>query len=168
MASWNKPFTLFFLMAGILVYCYLEILRIMGVYVPVYSSIAAKAGRPRDEGRFVLGPVTLAFGAMLVLIIFPPQTAAIAIYALAFGDGFASLIGKPFGRIKPAFMSGKSVEGSLACFAAVFIVTWRVSQNLAISLTAAVTAVIAEAFPLEDFDNILTPLAVGLVLSLLF
>jgi len=167
LAAWNRPFTLIFLMAGILIYIYFETQRIRGFFIPLFSNIAAKAARPRDEGRFMLGPVTLALGAWLVLVIFPPQTAAIAIYALAFGDGFASLVGKPFGRIRPAFMSGKSVEGSAACFAAVFIAAWRVSHNMAISLTAAFTAAAAEVLPLEDFDNILTPLAVSVVISLL-
>jgi dolichol kinase len=114
-----------------------------------------------------MGPVSLGLGAILVLAIFPLPTAAIAIYALAFGDGFASLLGKPFGRIKPAFLLGKSVEGSLACFLAVFYCTWSVSRSLSVSLGVALTATMVEALPLDDFDNIAIPLAVALVVTLI-
>ena len=167
MAAWNRLFTLVFLMTGIAFYAYMESLRIRGVSIPLFSYMVAKSSRLRDEGRFVLGPVTLGLGAVLVLAFYPLHIAAIAIYALAFGDGFASLLGKPFGRIRPAFMFGKSVEGSLACFAAVLIFTWRVSHSLPISLTAAFTASLAEMLPLEDFDNIALPLAVAFAVSLL-
>ena len=167
MAAWNRTFTILILMTGILAYIQFEKMRIKGLYIPFISSITALAARPRDVGRFIMGPITLGLGALLVLIFFPLQIASIAIYALAFGDGFASLIGKIFGRIRPAFMFGKSVEGSLACFFAVFAVSWNVSHNLAVSLTAAFTATIVEAMPLDDFDNILVPLTTAFFLLVL-
>ena len=167
MAAWNHSLTLVMLMTGILAYIYIENMRLNGVSTPLISALTAMAARQRDEGRFVFGPVTLGLGALLVLVLFPPQAAAIAIYALAFGDGFASLIGKPFGRLRPAFMSGKSVEGSVSCFLAVFFVTWRVSHSLSVSLMAALTASLVEALPLEDFDNIALPLAVALAVTVL-
>ena len=166
MAAWDRLFTLIFLMAGVLVYTLLEMMRIRGVTIPVISALTVQSSRPRDEGHFVPGPVTLGLGALLTILFYPPQTAAIAIYALAFGDGFASLLGKPFGHIKPAFLSGKSLEGSIACFTAVFIASWKVSGNTAVSLAAAITASIIEAMPLEDLDNIAIPLTVAAVLSL--
>jgi dolichol kinase len=167
MAVINRPFTLVFLTTGVLLYIFLESLRMRGVSVPFFSSLTAQVSRPHDMGRFVMGPVSLGLGAILVLALFPPQTAAIAIYALAFGDGFASLLGRPFGIIRPNFLFGKSVEGSLACFCAVFYCTWSVSRSLSISLIAALTAATVEALPLEDLDNIVMPLAVALVVSLI-
>jgi dolichol kinase len=167
MAMINRPFTLVFLMMGVFVYIFLESLRIRGVSVPFLSSLTAQASRPRDKGHFVMGPVSLGLGAVMVLALFPPQTATIAIYALAFGDGFASLLGRPFGRIRPNFLFGKSVEGSLACFSAAFYCAWSVSRSLSISLIAALTAALVEALPLEDLDNIVMPLAVALVVSLI-
>ena len=167
MAVWNRLFTISFLMAGIMVYIYLESLRIRGIVIPFFSNIVVKASRPRDNGKFVMGPVTLGLGALMCLVLFPVNTAAIAIYALAFGDGLASLVGKPFGKTKPAFLYGKSIEGSLACLAAVFVVTWNVSRSLPVSLMAAVTAAVVEALPLEDFDNLAMPLTVAIVISLI-
>ena len=166
-SAFNRPFALALLMMGILVYMYVENLRLRGIRVPLISSLITMASRPRDAGRFVLGPITLGLGALLVLTIFPLQAATIAIYALAFGDGIASLLGKPFGRIRPAFMFGKSLEGSLSCFFAVFIAAWRVCHNVPICLAAALTAMAVEALPLEDFDNIAIPLAVGFVVQIL-
>lgn len=166
-SAWNHTFSIFFLIAGISLYIRLENLRMNGFSIPFFSSLTIQAARKRDEGHFVLGPVTLGLGALLVTAFFPPETAAIAIFALAFGDGFASLVGKPFGRIKPAFMFGKSVEGTMACFLAVLFVTWKVTNNLSVTLMAALTTAIVEALPLEDFDNLLIPLSVALAVSLI-
>jgi dolichol kinase len=161
MASLNHRFTILFLMAGTVFYAYVETLRFSGVTVPFISSLTAMASRSRDKGRFVLGPVTLGLGALLALLFYPSPAASIAIYALAFGDGFASLAGKLFGRTKPAFLCGKSIEGSLACFTAAFVSAWQVSRSFHISLVAALTATLAEALPLDDLDNLLIPIAVG-------
>jgi dolichol kinase len=161
MVSVNRTFTIYFLMAGTLLYTYMEALRLSGIAVPLVSSLTAVASRTRDQGRFVLGPVTLGVGALLALLLYPSPAASIAIYALAFGDGFASLVGKLFGRTRPSFLYGKSLEGSLACFAAVFISAWQVSRSFHVSLVAAFTAALVEALPLDDLDNLVIPMAVG-------
>jgi len=166
MAAINYPLTVLALMAGILGYTVMEQLRLAGVEVPLVSSLTSMASRPRDMGNFVLGPVTLGMGALLALLLFPSPAACIGIYALAFGDGFAGLIGKLFGRIRPAFLFGKSIEGSLACFTATFISAYLVSQSYLASLTAAFTATAVEALPLEDYDNVALPLVVGAVVQL--
>jgi dolichol kinase len=87
---------------------------------------------------------------------------------LAFGDGFASLVGKFFGKWRPAFLFGKSVEGSLACFAAVLISAYAVSGNMQIAFAAAFTAMVVEAMPLEDYDNLALPVTVGMVVHLAY
>lgn len=166
MAAINYPLTVLALMAGVVGYTVMEQLRLAGVEVPVVSSLTSMASRSRDMGSFVLGPVTLGIGALLALLLFPSPAACIGIYALAFGDGFAGLAGKLFGRIRPAFLFGKSVEGSLACFTATFISAYLVSQSCFVSLTAAFTATAIEALPLEDYDNIALPLVVGAVVQI--
>jgi dolichol kinase len=166
MAAMNRPATVLILMAGTLGYTWMETLRIAGVKVPFVSSITSMASRSQDMGRFVMGPVTLGMGALLALLLYPAPAATIAIFALAFGDGFASLVGKLFGRLRPAFLCGKSIEGSLACFIAVLISTYRVSFDYRIALIAALTATAVEALPLEDYDNLGLPVTVGLVVYL--
>jgi len=160
-AAMNKTATIALLMIGILGYTLMECMRLCGIKIPVISSITSMASRPRDLGHFVLGPVTLGFGALLALLLYPSNAAAIAIYALAFGDGIASLIGKFFGKIRPDFLFGKSLEGSLACFSVVLVSALAVSGSLRIAFIAAFTAMIVEALPLKDYDNLAIPVTVG-------
>ena len=166
MAAINKPFTVTFLLIGTLGYTLMEYLRLSGIRVPVVSSITSMVSRPRDKGHFVLGPVTLGFGALLALLLYPSVAAAIAIYALAFGDGVASLVGKYFGNLRPAFLFGKSIEGSIACFTVVLIAAFAVTGNMHVALAAAFTASIVEAMPLKDYDNLAIPVSVGLIVQL--
>jgi dolichol kinase len=167
MAALNRPLTVALLMAGTLFYALVETLRLSGVEVPLVSSLTSMASRPRDRDRFVLGPVTLGLGALLALLLYPSPAASIGIYALAFGDGFASLIGKTFGRLRPAFMLGKSIEGSLACFCAGFVTAYGVSRRFTVALVAALVAALVEALPLEDYDNLALPVSVGFVAQFL-
>jgi dolichol kinase len=166
MAAIHYHFTVALLMIGVLGYTIMELLRLAGIKVPVVSALTSMASRPRDMGSFVLGPVTLGLGALLALLLFPSPAACIGIYALAFGDGFAGLVGKLFGRIRPAFLFGKSLEGSMACFTAVFISAYLVSHSFTVSIAAALSATTIEALPLEDYDNIALPLIVGFTAQL--
>lgn len=165
MAAIDRTATVIILMIGTIGYTCMEYLRLSGVKVPLVSSLTSMASRPRDYGRFVIGPVTLGLGALLALLLYPSNAAAIAIYALAFGDGAASLVGKVFGRWRPAFLYGKSLEGSFACFAMVLISAYAISGQLRVALTAAFTAAVVEALPLKDYDNIAIPVTVGLAVQ---
>jgi len=172
-AGINKLFALVFLASGTLAYTVMESLRHHGKPIPVVSRLTVAASRRRDMGRFVLGPVTLGIGAFLPLLIFPLPAASIAVYALAFGDGTASLAGKFFGRIRPPFLFGKSLEGSLACFLGVLLSAWLYTVslgngNISVSLIAALTATITEIIPLKDWDNIIIPMAVGLAVCFFY
>lgn len=157
--------TLGLLGLGVLVYTGAEYVRLQGHSVLVISNLTVLASRPRDHGRFVAGPVTLGVGAMLALLLYPAPAAFLAIYALAFGDGFASLVGRSVGRIRIA--NGTTLEGSLACLAAVFGSAMAVTGSIADSLTIALTATFLEALPSDDLDNIILPMGVGLVATLL-
>jgi dolichol kinase len=162
----DHDIAVFMLLSGLVFYTYLEGLRFSGIEVPFFSVITRKASRPRDKNRFVLGPLTLGAGALAALLFLPETPAKLAIYALAFGDGFASLIGRVFGRIRPAFLFGKSLEGSLSCFFSVLIVSWYVCGDVKTSLITAAAAAVCEALPLEDYDNIIIPLAAGIAAKL--
>lgn len=168
MARWNFGFTVALLASGILVYAYSEYLRLQGFEVVIISKITSMAARRRDAGRFVMGPVTLGLGALLALVLYPEPAASIAIYALAFGDGLSSLVGKSFGNIRLPFTGGKSLEGSLTCLIAVFCSAYALSRNAWRSFLIALIATIIEAFPTKDADNLLLPSLVGLFAVYLF
>jgi dolichol kinase len=155
------------LASGSIIYTYAEMMRRSGTQVAVISRITALASRDRDLDRFVLGPLTLALGAMMALMLYPAAIAAIAIYALAFGDGLASLIGKFGGRTVLPFTGGKTLEGSLACMLAVLTTTYAVTNRALESLAIAVAATILEAFPTNDMDNFILPVGVGAVATII-
>lgn len=151
---------------GMFVYAFAELARQSGREIFLISGITRIAARPRDSGKFVLGPLTLATGALLALAFYPDPAASIAIYALAFGDGAASLAGRLFGSLKIPFTGGKTLEGSAACFLAVLSVAYGLTWNFEGSLVIAGVATLVELFPLKDWDNILLPMAAGAVAAL--
>jgi dolichol kinase len=167
LASYHVGATLMLVAAGTMVYAAAETLRCTGHPVFLISQITTMASRERDRDRFVLGPVTLGIGAMLALLLYPDPASFVAIYALAFGDGLASVVGKLFGRIQIPYTRGKTAAGTFACFAAVFTVSYRLLPSVPMALAVAATASILEALPLKDMDNIVLPLGTGFVASLL-
>ncbi len=164
LASVNLPVTMGLLMAGTLFYTAAEAMRLAGIRVAVVSGLTVAAARPGDTG-FVLGPVTLGLGAMLALLLYPLPASAIAIYALAFGDSAASVIGMAFAGRRMPLNRNKTVAGSAACFAAVFLVTITLTADLRLSIAVAVVAMTVEALSGRDLDNLLIPVGVGMVVQ---
>jgi len=161
LAALNFHNTALLLMAGVLVYASTEIMRFLGFSLPIISTFTAAVSRKREKDGFAIGPVTLGLGAFLTLVLFPPQVAAAAIYTLAFGDSAACLAGKYLGRIRPVFLAGKSIEGSLACFLVSALVTWLVFHDWKTAAAVGFAAALIDALPFKDFDNLLMPLAAG-------
>ena len=148
---------------GTLFYAFAETSRIRGVPVPLVSDLTLIASREKDRKGFVLGPVTLSLGAMLSLLLYPMPAASIAIFALAFGDGFASLVGTLVRGPKVPLLRGKTLSGSIACFVAVFLVTLRITGRPSSALVIAAAATLLEGIPAGNFDNVIIPFGVGLV-----
>ena len=155
------------LMAGLLIYCYAESCRFLGFKLPIISDITRYVLRKREDGRFALGPVTLGLGALLSLLLFPPRAAALAIYVLAFGDCAAGLVGQFLGRHRPVFMAGKSIEGTIAGFAASALPAYLLFTDIKLALITGLVSVLVDLLPLGDFDNLFLPLAVGLAAIIL-
>lgn len=160
------------LVIALVLYTISECLRLKGIDIPIISRITVTAARKRDEGRFVLGPVTLVLGILLTALFFGPKSSCTfcGIYALAFGDGLASLVGKIFGTHKIPGTRGKSVEGSLACCIAIFTATLVLVRytDWKISLVLALAGTITEVLPLKDFDNVLIPVLLAAIAHLAF
>ena len=175
MFSATIPFLLKFAYAPILIllalalilYCISESARIKGHEIPLISAVTAAAARQRDADRFVLGPVTLVLGIILAALLWKEDAAAAGIFALAFGDGLASLSGKLLGQTKVPLTRGKTAAGSLTCFLAIFITSFLVSKNAGVALCLAGTGMFMELLPLKDFDNVIIPIAIGGMYTLL-
>ena len=161
LAAINFSNTALLLMGGILFYSWAESMRFLGFSLPVISPVTAAVLRKREHGRFALGPVTLGLGTLLSLLIFPADIAAASIYALAFGDSAAGVAGRFLGRFRPAFLAGKSLEGSIACFAVAFLAGFLVFRDWKIAMAVGFGAMVADALPIKDFDNLLLPLTAG-------
>ena len=154
-------YTIWGLLVIVTLYYFCELARLEGHPVLLISLITETASRQRDECKFVLGPVTLVLGIVFAALVLPPECARVGIYALAFGDGLASLGGKLYGHFKLPLTGGKTLEGSLTCFAAVFLSTYLVSKRPVVSLVVALAAMIIEVLPLGDWDNMIIPAATG-------
>ncbi len=155
------------LVLAVIVYSISEVLRSKNIELPLISKVTEIAARKRDENRFVLGPVTLVCGILLDAMLLPLDCARAGIFALAFGDGLASLMGKLFGKITIPGAHGKTAAGSLTCFFAVFISTFCCCGNCFIALIIALCAMFIEILPLADFDNLIIPPAIGWIYFLL-
>ncbi|MCF7929655.1 MAG: phosphatidate cytidylyltransferase [Spirochaetales bacterium] len=166
LASVNLPVTVGLLASGSIVYTLSEVLRVYGLRLTAISRLTMLASRQRSERRVEFGPVTLAVGAMLALMLYPAPAASIAIYALAFGDGFAGLIGRNFGRVRIPFTGGKTFIGSLACFIAVYFIALSITGNVQYAFFIALGATILEAAPVGDMDNVLLPVGTGFIATL--
>jgi dolichol kinase len=162
-AEIHMQLTVTALVAGIMFYTWAEAQRLSGRPVLLISSITQRASRYKDSLGFELGPVTLAFGALLALMLYPAPASTLAIYALAFGDGFSSLVGKMLQSVELPFTGGKTVAGSLACFSVVTIVAFSILGSMPLALLIGITATVIELFPLKELDNILLPFGVGLL-----
>lgn len=155
-------------LAGVaILYSICEVLRMKHIRVPIITRVTEIAARKRDENKFVAGPVTLVCGILVAAIFLEPTAARIGIYALSFGDGLASLVGKFLGRVHIPFTSGKTLEGSFACFLAVLLASFLVCRNIRYAFILALAAMLIEVLPLSDFDNIVIPIAIGAIYQFL-
>ena len=161
-ASYSVALAVGMLAAGTVIYVSAESLRRAGVRVALISDLTVIASRDRDHGGFVLGPVTLGLGAMLALMLYPEPAAAIGIYALAFGDGLASVVGTVVKSARIPLTGGKTVAGSAACLVAVVIAAYAVSGNPTAAIGIGLIATSLEMAPTGDADNLVLPVGVGL------
>lgn len=163
LARFNVGLTMVILGAGLLLYTYSEVMRVRGFSLGFISKVTESASRMRDRNRFVYGPVTLGLGAMMALMIYPEPAAAMAIYALAFGDGLSSLFGKYFGKVKIPFTGGKTYAGSFTCLISVFVVAYGILGSLRAAAIIALVSTFLEMIPSKDLDNLIIPVGTGLV-----
>lgn len=164
----NAFLTIFVLSFFAVLYLISELVRSKGGRVPVINYITKAASRKRDEGKISKGPLTLVAGILLTVWIFKDSFSRDAgLYALSFGDGLASLAGKFIGGKSLPFFKEKTVAGSLACFIAVFVSSYILSGSAVLSSLLAFVAVLIEALPLKDMDNVFIPLIVSFSASFL-
>lgn len=113
--------------------------------------------RPAERRRLT-GATMLALGAALAALIFPGPIAAIGILYAAIGDATAAIIGSRLGR--RAYRPGRTVEGTLAFFAAALAIGYVApGTDLPAAAAAALAVTLVEAAPIPIDDNVTIPIA---------
>jgi len=148
-----------------LAYTISEFLRMLGINVPIVSRITMKSADQYELQEFTSSPIFYAFGIMLSLLLFPQPVSYASIAILTLGDGFAAIFGRKFGRTTFPFNKGKKVEGSLFGWLFAFAGSLVFIDPLR-ALIGATVGILAESMPSPVNDNLVIPLASGLVLTL--
>lgn len=120
----------------------------------------------RDHERFnLLGSTYLLLSSLICAYAFSKPVAVAALTFLIAGDTVAALIGKWIGRVR---IFGKTLEGSLACFAVCLAAGWLIPElTLTQALAGAAMATLVELLPVPLDDNLRIPLAAGFTMTLI-
>ncbi len=114
------------------------------------------------ERRFLTGSSYLLVSATACFFLFPRIIAVAALSFLILGDTAAALVGRRWGR-KNLF--GKSLAGSLACLLACLLVGLLLpGLPRQTGVIGALGATLFELLPLRLDDNLIVPLASGLLM----
>lgn len=154
---------------GMAYYLYSEMIRLFyrGISpIPLYLTAWVRrmtlfAARRQEPQTVMIAPLTLGVGALLSLLLFDHETMRIAVFALAFGDTAAALVGNVIPIRQCGLAARKSIGGTLGCLAAVSLSTYAVTGTWQVSIICGTVAAIVELIPLKEYDNISLPLAVG-------
>lgn len=107
------------------------------------------------------GATWLLAAFFLAAVLLDRSAAIAAMWAVSVGDAAAAIVGRLGGR-HPVPGTGKSVEGSAACFVATFAGALLVARlDAATATVAALFGTAAELLPLALDDNIRVAVAVG-------
>jgi glycerol-3-phosphate acyltransferase PlsY len=115
------------------------------------------------EEEHLLGSTYFMIAALLSVLAFDKQIAIASLTFLIIGDTVAAIVGKKYGV--PLYW-GKSIQGSLACFASCVLIGAALLNDPWVILAGALAAAVAEALPVPMDDNMRVPIISGLVMQL--
>jgi dolichol kinase len=117
------------------------------------------------EDASLLGSTYLLIASLLTIHLFTKPVAVLALTFLIVGDTVAAVVGKSIGRVR---MFGKTLEGSVACFAVCYGMTALVPGiPFPVGLVGAAVATVFELLPIPLDDNFRIPLSAGFAMELL-
>lgn len=158
--------TLAVLFALVAFYLISECLRINGYSFPMLGRITRYSIRRTEERGIAFGPVTLVLGAIISLMFFPPVIATTVILIVAFADTTATIVGRGMGSHRIPYNTKKSWEGTAAAWITAFLCGCAYLP-VSYALLAASFSSIIESLPLKSLDNLLIPIATGILLMCL-
>jgi dolichol kinase len=148
--------------------------KITGIYTKTLIFIGRlernQNSHPDDPKLFY--PTLLVLGAVAIIGLFGQMIAIATVITFAFGDSFSAIVGERLGKHKLPYNKTKSIEGTLAFFAASFLgvfiayvvagmVAWPFALISGV-IGAGIESVIPTSFWLDD--NAAVPVGVGVAL----
>lgn len=132
-----------------------------------------------EEGHR-LGLILYAVSYTVLALLFPtkPWVIAAGVLPMAYGDSAAALVGERYGKTRYGFFSDKSLEGSLAMFAASLVSLslslfffssfygFIVAEKIIPALIVAVVVALVELLSPKGVDNLTVPLLGALMFLL--
>ncbi len=145
------------LIAGLLVSAYLYQVYKVRFFVWLFE----RFDRP---GKFTArGAVIFFIGTLAAVLLFSPFIAALSILVLAISDAAATITGFYVGKHR--LLRSKTIEGTLAFFVStVAILALFVAPTVTIAV-ALITAILELVTPTYIDDNLVLPVATGILLS---
>lgn len=130
----------------------------------VFQKFFNRMMRSHELDGKLTGASYLLIGSFITVMLFPKGIAVLALLFATFGDTFAALIGKKFGRIN---IGSKTLEGFLAGFGVCLLISYLVPDvpNI-IKYSGAFAAMFIELMPIRIDDNLRIPLFSGLVMDI--
>jgi len=162
----NPFWVVFVIFMVTLTYIVSELSRMLGVNIPIVSTVTWNAALHPEVHEFVTAPIFFAFGIMLALLLFSAPISYASIAVFTFGDGFATIFGKTIGTHSFSYNKGKKIEGTLSGFVLALLGA-LVFVNPLRALVGAATAMIVETLPAPINDNLMMPVLAGLAMVLL-
>jgi dolichol kinase len=163
-------------MAGLAALPFVPLLLLMTPISPVEKLRNSSIGRISADGHpYGLVMYAISWTILAFLLFDDLFAASVAIAAMSFGDGMGEIVGKRFGRHQ--YMPHRTLEGSLAVFAASFLAICAIGffyfdiigyasgyqpvMLLPFALGIAGFISIVEAVTPGKIDNLVIPLVVG-------
>jgi len=138
--------------------------------IPIIRKISAffnSLTRKEEQKKGIyIGATTYLLSMLIIAFFFNLQIFRAASLLLAIGDSASTIFGIRFGRHKLPYNKKKSIEGSLAGFAAALVSTSLV-LNFPLAAIASAVGMLVESLPWKLDDNLTVPIATALVLWLL-
>jgi phosphoserine phosphatase len=137
-----------------------ELFRLNDLRFPVFAKVTNSVARLSELQSLVVTPIYFAVGIMASFLLYPRPISYAAIAVFTVGDSVANLAGKRFGTFNLPYNKEKTLEGSLAGFAAA-LVSASIFLSYPLALLCAVVALFVESLPLRIDDNLSVPIASG-------
>jgi dolichol kinase len=157
--TFPKDMVIMLLAAGLLGGLWFIDLAMRGINVPVISHLLYYLER---DGVFPgKGAFFFVFSAFIITILFSSEIAATGVLVLAVLDGFATLIGLRYGRIR--IINHKSIEGTAGAIIITIGVLFFFLSPIQAIVIAFIAGLVELASPVDD--NLLIPLVVAILLA---